>query len=89
MKLTGLFVYTRVTFSTYDDGSVRELTRPLSAAQHERLKADMADPSRPRVCQRRVAFIWERQMFELHTDVEPAYGVSVLHRRSEVRTDYI
>ncbi|CAM9517693.1 unnamed protein product [Sphacelaria rigidula] len=79
----GLFVYTIMTFATYDDGSVCEVKRPLSAGQHERLKMDRADPSRPKVCQRRVAFIWERQMFELHTDVEPAYGVSVLHRQSE------
>lgn len=85
VESTDLFMYSITTFSSYEDGSVSEVTRPLSAAQHQKLKADLADPTRPTVRQRRVTFSWERQIFELHTDVEPAHGVSVLHRRSEVR----
>lgn len=82
--LADLFVHSITTFSTYEDGSVSEVTRPISSAQHHKIKVDRADSTRPTVRQRRVTFLWECQMFELHTDVEPSYSVSVLHRRSEV-----
>lgn len=60
------------------------MTKQLSAAQHESIERERADTARPKVVQRRVCFLWERQAFELHTDLEPAYGINVLHRRSEV-----
>lgn len=74
-----------MTVSGYEDGNVTEVTRPLSATQYETLQQKRADSTRPKVYQRRVAFLWERQAFELHVDVEPAYGVSVLYRQSEVK----
>lgn len=72
------------TLSSYSDGTVTEVTKQLSAAQHESIERERADVARPKVVQRRVSFLWERQAFELHTDLEPAYGINVLHRRSEV-----
>lgn len=81
---TGTFVYFVTTLSSYSDGTVTEVTRHLSVAQHESIERERADTSRPKVVQRRVSFLWERQAFELHIDTEPAYGVNVLHRRSEV-----
>lgn len=86
---TGLFLYGITTFSTYEDALVSEVTRPLSAVRYEKLIAERADSSRIRVRQRRVAFLWKSQAFELHIDVEPAFGVSVLYRRSEVRNGRI
>eukprot|EP00752_Nemacystus_decipiens_P016388 g14650.t1 len=78
-----LSVYSLTTLSSYSDGTVTELTKQLSAAQHEAIKRERADTARPKVVQRRVSFLWERQAFELHTDLEPAHGINVLHRRSE------
>lgn len=72
------------TLSSYSDGTVTEVTRQLSASQHESIERERADAARPKVVQRRVSFVWERQAFELHTDLEPAFGINVLHRRSEV-----
>lgn len=83
--LAGLFVYRKVAMFGYDDGTVAEVTTNLLAGEYERLERDTADPARPKVFQRRVAFLWEGQAFELCTDVGPAHGISVLHRRSEVR----
>lgn len=78
------FVYFLTTLSSYSDGTVTEVAKQLSAAQHKSIERERADTARPTVVQRRVSFLWERQAFELHTDMEPAYGVHVLHRRSEV-----
>eukprot|EP00903_Cladosiphon_okamuranus_P009266 g8842.t1 len=77
------FVYCVTNISSYSDGTVTEVTKHLSAAQHESIERERADKARPKVVQRRVSFLWERQAFELHTDLEPAYGINVLHRRSE------
>ena len=77
-------MYFSTTLSSYSDGTVAEVTRQVSEAQHESIERERADPARPKVVQRRVTFLWERQAFELHTDLEPAYGINVLHRRSEV-----
>ena len=77
-------MYFLTTVSSYSDGTVAEVTKQLSAAQHESIERERADVARPKVVQRRVSFLWERQAFELHTDLEPAYGINVLHRRSEV-----
>lgn len=79
------FVYGITTLSSYSDGTIAEVTRKLSPGEYDVIKRDRADAARPKVCQRRVCFLWERQAFELRTDLEPAYGVSVLYRRSEVR----
>ncbi|CAM9093817.1 unnamed protein product [Ectocarpus sp. 4 AP-2014] len=78
-----VFVYSITTISTFSDGTVTEVTRQLSAARHALIEKERADPARPKVVQRRVSFLWERQVFELHTDMEPAIGINVLHRRSE------
>lgn len=78
-------MYRKVALCGYDDGTVAEVTTNLSVGEHEHLQQDKADPTRPKVLQRRVAFLWEGQAFELHTEIEPAHGISVLHRRSEVR----
>ncbi|CAN0450744.1 unnamed protein product, partial [Hapterophycus canaliculatus] len=78
-------VHSLTTLSSYSDGTVTEVTKQLSAAQYSSIEAERADAARPKVVQRRVAFLWEGQAFELHTDLEPAYGINVLHRRSEVR----
>ncbi|CAM9114381.1 unnamed protein product [Laminaria digitata] len=78
-----LFVYCIATFSSYDDGAVTEDTRRLSAEEFNNIEQERVDPARPKVLQRRVAFLWERQAFELQTDLKPAYGISVLHRHSE------
>lgn len=77
-------MYFVTTLSSYSDGTVTEVSRQLSVAQHESIERERANEARPKVIQRRVSFLWERQAFELHTDIEPAYGVDVLHRRSEV-----
>lgn len=77
-------MHSLTTLSSYSDGTVAEVTKQLSAAQHESIERERADTARPKVVQRRVSFLWERQAFELHTDMEPAYGINVLHRRSEV-----
>ncbi|CAM9140542.1 unnamed protein product, partial [Scytosiphon promiscuus] len=77
------FVHHLTTISSYSDGTVTEVTRQLSAAQHSSMELERADPARPKVVQRRITFLWEMQVFELHTDIEPAFGVNVLHRRSE------
>lgn len=82
---TGLFVYCITNFSSYDDGTVAEDTRRLSAEEFNKIEQERADAARPKVLQHRVAFLWERQAFELQTDLKPAYGTSVLHRHSEVR----
>lgn len=71
--------------SSFSDGTVSEVTKKLTAAEHERVQRERADGARPKACQRRVSFLWERQAFELHTDLGLAYGINVLHRHSEVR----
>lgn len=73
-----------MTVSSREDGTVTEVSRPLGEADYRAIEADRADPARPRVRQRHLLFLWERQVFEIHVDVEPAYGVSVLYRHSEV-----
>ncbi|CAM9595952.1 unnamed protein product [Ectocarpus sp. 13 AM-2016] len=78
-----VFVYSITAISTFSDGTVTEVTRQLSAAQHASIEKERADSARTKVVQRRVSFLWERQVFELHTDMEPAFGINVLHRRSE------
>lgn len=82
---TGLFVYGITTLSSYDDGTVADDTRRLSVEEFNKIEQERADAARPKVLQRRVAFLWERQAFELQSDLKPAYGISVLHRHSEVR----
>lgn len=79
----GLFVYGITTFSSYDDGTVADDTRRLSVEEFNKIEQERADAARPKVLQRRVAFLWERQAFELQSDLKPAYGISVLHRHSE------
>lgn len=76
-------MYRKVAMFFYADGKVKEVTTNLSADEYERL--EQADPGRPKISQRRVAFSWKGQAFEIHTDDGPAPGMSVLHRRSEVR----
>lgn len=73
------------TVSSYDDGTVTDDTRRLSAEEFNKIEQELADGARPKVLQRRVSFLWERQAFELQTDLKPAFGISVLHRHSEVR----
>lgn len=82
---TGQFLYEITTISSYDDGTVAEVTRRISAKDYTTIQQERGDKSRCKVTQRRVSFLWERQAFELQTDVEPAYGTSVLYRRAEVR----
>lgn len=77
-------MYSISTFSCYDDGTVTDDTRRLSPEEFSKIERERADAARPKVLQRRVSFLWERQAFDLQTDLEPAYGASVLHRHSEV-----
>ena len=77
-------MYGITTFSCYDNGTVADDTRRLSPGEFYKIEQERADAARPKVLQRRVSFLWERQAFELHTDLQPAYGISVLYRHSEV-----
>ena len=78
-------MYGITTLYSYDDGTVADDTRHLSEEAFNKIEREKADAARPKVLQRRVAFLWERQAFELRTDLKPANGISVLHRHSEVR----
>ncbi|CAM9147294.1 unnamed protein product [Ascophyllum nodosum] len=79
----GLFLFEMTTISSYDNGTVAEVTRRLSAEEYETIESQRRDQARQKVSQLRVSFLWASQAFELQTDVKPAYGTSVLYRRSE------
>lgn len=73
------------TITSLDNGTLTEVTRRISGKDYKTIEQERGDKMRCKVSQRRVAFLWENQVFELQTDVEPAYGTSVLYRREEVR----